>query len=312
MNISTACEQFLSYSQYTKDLSPLTIKAYQQDLNLLVDLTDKNLDVNSVNRDTIRQCVNNLFAKGHSKATVKRRLACYKSLFKWLENEGIVEQTPFYRLDLKIKIPLRLPRNLTQVELKKMHKTAKQELAIDVYNPFDTPVSININQMSIFLALELLLTTGIRVSELASIELNDIHLNDRYIHIYGKGQRERRVFITNNNIKIFIKKYLQFREKKQQSHTVLLINSLGNPATTQTIRIWLKKLSERAQLNRVVTPHMYRHSAATTLIESGVDIRHVQKLLGHQSITTTQIYTHINNAELYKTIVKANIQEKVL
>lgn len=312
MNTSKACELFLSYSQYTKDLSPLTIKAYKQDLSLLVELTGENSAIESITRETIRQCVNHLFAKGQSKATVKRRLACYKSLFKWLENDEVVEQTPFYRLDLKIKLPLRLPRNLTQDELKTMYKTAKQEVAIDVYRSQDLLPYVNINQLSIFLALELLLTTGIRVSELTQIQLSDIHLVDRYIHIRGKGQRERRVFITNNNIKVFIEQYLRYRLTTQPDHTTLFINRLGNPATPQTIRIWMRNLGNQANLSRKITPHMYRHSAATKLLEAGVDIRYVQKLLGHQSITTTQIYTHVNNTELYETIVKANIQGAVL
>ena len=312
MNISKACELFLSYSQYTKDLSPLTIKAYKQDLSLLKELTGEELAVKSITREIVKECVNSLFAKGHSKATVKRRLACYKSLFKWLENEEIIKQTPFYRLDLKVKLPLRLPRNLTHHELKTMYQAAKQQVAFDIYNSCEFSSSINMNQLSIFLALELLLTTGVRVSELTQIQLNDIHLTDRYIHIRGKGERERRVFITNKNIHTFLEKYIRFRLTKNPDHSTLLINKLSNPATTQTIRIWMRKLSEHAKLDRKITPHMYRHSAATNLIEAGVDIRYVQKLLGHQSITTTQIYTHLNNTELYKTIAKANIQGKLL
>lgn len=315
MNISEACFKFLHYSEHTKKLSPLTIKAYEQDLSLLVELSGRNKPVQAVDRDTIRDCVSSLFDKGQSKATVKRRLACFKTLFKWLENEDLIEQTPFYRLDLKIKLPHRLPRNLNQHELKKMLKAAKNELGLSAKSKklcFKSLEKQHISTLTLLVGLELLLTTGVRVSELTSIQLDDIHLDDRYIHIQGKGQRERRVFITSDNIKRLIKQYLHIRLNTHPQHDSFLINRLGRPATPQTMRLWMAKLSKKANLSRKATPHMYRHSAATNLLEAGVDIRYVQKLLGHQSITTTQIYTHVNNTELYEMIVKADIQGRVL
>jgi integrase/recombinase XerD len=235
-------------------------------------------------------------------------------MFSWLESENIIDQTPFYKLNLKIKLPHRLPRNLTSSELIKLRSTAINNLDFNTNDgeSWQTVHRRQINDVSTLIGLELLLTTGVRISELSNIRVNDIHLIESYIHIRGKGQRERRVFITTENIAQLITQYLRLRKKVSASTDSFLINKLGNPATPQTFRLWMKALAKKAKLSRVATPHMYRHSAATHLLEAGVDIRYVQRLLGHQSITTTQIYTHVNNSELYKVIKEADIQGKVL
>lgn len=309
----------MAYTKYTRNLSELTVKAYDQDLSLLVMIIGKDEDVEKVDRDSIRRCVDALFAKGQSNATVKRRLACYKSFFKWLENEEIIQQSPFHRLDLKVRLPHRIPRNLGGDELKKMLQTTKNQIGFDPHSlvsknkTFQNRISKkNLNHLTLLLALDLLLTTGVRISELTSLQLTDIALAERHFHIRGKGQRERRVFIANNSIYKFIQEYLQIRSGFSPSHDLFLINKLGNPATAQSIRLWMAKMSEYANLSRKATPHMYRHSAATNLLEAGVDIRYVQKLLGHQSITTTQIYTHVNNTELFDIVIKADIQGRFL
>lgn len=317
MLIKDACEQFLIYSRCTKYLSPHTIKAYKRDLETFLIITGQSTPIKEYDRNKLREYVNELFSEGLSKATVKRRLACLKTMFKWLENEEQIEVTPFYRLDLKIRLPQRLPRNLSTQEIRKILNTIKSDLGLPkdieyTAEEFGEITKRNINEITTLISLELLFTTGVRVSELVGINLDDIYLKERYIHIRGKGQRERRVFISDTAIQNLIKSYIQQRQITHPNHNTLLVNSLGRPATTQTVRIWVKKLSEKAKLSRRATPHMYRHSAATHLLGAGVDISYVQKLLGHQSISTTQIYTHVNHKELYRNVVKANIRRKIL
>jgi integrase/recombinase XerD len=314
MSIIESCQSYISYARDVKQLSPLTIKAYQQDLNLLTKLIDPEKTIGFLSRDCLRDVVKKMFKMGQSHASVKRRMACYKTMFSWLESENIIDQTPFYKLNLKIKLPHRLPRNLTSSELIKLRSTAVNNLDFDSddIESWQTVHRRHINDISTLIGLELLLTTGVRISELSNIRVHDIHLIESYIHIRGKGQRERRVFITTENIAQLITRYLRLRKKVSASTDLFLINKLGNAATPQTFRLWMKALAKKAKLSRVATPHMYRHSAATHLLEAGVDIRYVQRLLGHQSITTTQIYTHVNNSELYKVIKGADIQGKVL
>ncbi len=317
MLISEACKQFLVFSEQTKKLSPHTIKAYRRDLTTFLEITGYGTPISQCDRKTVREFVNTLFSRGLSKSTVKRRIACIKTLFKWLEGEELIETSPFYRLDLKIRLPQKLPRNLSIQELNKLLSVSKNNLKLarkSIYKArdFSNIGKGNINDLTTLLCIELLFTTGVRVSELVGISLTDIYLKERYVHIKGKGQRERRVFITDTSIQNLITSYILYRQVTNPDHDKLLVNSIGRPANTQTVRIWIKKSSKIANLNRIATPHMYRHSTATQLLSSGVDISYVQKLLGHQSISTTQIYTHINHEELFKNIAKANIRGGIL
>lgn len=317
MYIFEACQRFLAYAETTKKLSPHTIRAYRQDLEAFNLATDTQQKIIQVDKQTIQDFIHYSFDKGLSQATVKRRVACLKALFKWLESEEVIEDTPFRKLDLKIRLPHKLPRNLSTQELNKLLKIARKHLKLtrsSTYQAadFENISKSNINHLTTLVCIELLFTTGVRVGELTEITLTDIYIHEQYIHIKGKGQRERRVFITDKSIYNLIQTYLKFRSITQPNHEVFLVNSRGQPATTQTVRIWLKKCSQQAKLTRTATPHMYRHATATELLSSGVDITYVQKLLGHQSISTTQIYTHINHRELFKNVVKANIRKEIL
>lgn len=317
MYLGQSVSGFLFYSQNTKQLSSHTIRAYQLDLEVFVSLIGRNKEIELIDRSILNQFVDHLFTKGLSQATVKRKLACLKSFFKWLENEEAIRDSPFRRFELKIRLPQKLPRNLSSQELNRLLISARKNLRLSkhasyIEDDFSQLTKTNINDLTTLLSIELLFTTGIRVSELTSIALSDIYLTELFIHIKGKGQRERRVFITDQSIKNLIQSYLKFRKITEPNHNNFLVNSRGRPATTQTVRIWLKKISKQAKLNKIATPHMYRHSTATELLNSGVDITYVQKLLGHQSISTTQIYTHINHKDLFTNIVQANIRREVL
>ncbi|MCE2027498.1 tyrosine-type recombinase/integrase [Sessilibacter corallicola] len=317
MNLQKACAEFLDYSTYVKKLSHHSIRAYHRDLATFQEILGPRKLIKRIDRNSIKKYVDASFAKDMTPLTMKRRLACLKTFFKWLENEEVIETSPFHKLDLKIRIPAKLPRNLSTNELNKILRVASKNLGLLRKTSYETREfkkisKSNINDLTTLISIELLFTTGIRVAELTGISLSDIYLNERYIHIRGKGQRERRVFITDNSIYNLIKSYIHYRTVTNPEHDTLLVNSIGRPATTQTVRIWLKNISKKAKINKIATPHMYRHSTATELLSAGVDIVYVQKLLGHQSISTTQIYTHVNHDEVYRNVVKANIREEIL
>ena len=317
MNIHKASIKYLNFAEFTKKLSPHSVKAYSRDLSVFVKTLGPRTPIEKINRNSIKTYVDVSFASGLSHATVKRRLACLKAFFKWLESETLIESSPFHKLDLKIRLPKTLPRNLSTIELTKVLKFASSGLGLTKNceysrEEFKNVRKSNINDLTILVCIELLFTTGIRVGELTGILLSDIYIQERYIHIKGKGQRERRVFIIDRSIQNLISSYLHFRQITTPNHEQFLVNSVGRPATPQTVRLWLKKLSKNAKLSRVATPHMYRHSTATELLSSGVDIIYVQKLLGHESITTTQLYTHVNDDEVYRNVSKAKIRGLVL
>ncbi|WP_019602159.1 tyrosine-type recombinase/integrase [Teredinibacter turnerae] len=317
MLVKEACGRFLDYCQYTKKLSHHSIRAYERDLQTFLVVVGRRARLEKIDRKIITRFVDACFADGLSHATVKRRLACLKALFKWLENEEILDDSPFRKFELKVRLPHRLPRNLSVQELNKLLRICRSRLGLPKNSDyrvgeFASVSRSNLNHLTTLVCIELLFTTGVRVGELTGIRLQDIYLHEKFIHIRGKGQRERRVFVTDKSIRNLIESYVQLRKITTPIDQNLLVNSRGRPATSQMVRIWLKNCSKAANLTRVATPHMYRHSTATELLNNGVDIIYVQKLLGHQSISTTQIYAHVSHSDVMRNVALANIRKEVL
>jgi integrase/recombinase XerD len=160
--------------------------------------------------------------------------------------------------------------------------------------------------LTTLVAIEMLFATGIRVGELVSLGIHDMDLQEGSIRIHGKGDRERIVFLPYPETRELIRTYLKLRAKRHPTNESLLIIPKGRAADSQYIRQLVSKAGENAGLNRRITPHMLRHTTATELLNNGVDIRFVQKLLGHQSITTTQIYTQVTDVALRRAITKGH------
>ncbi|MCF6435979.1 tyrosine-type recombinase/integrase [Pseudoalteromonas sp. MMG022] len=311
MQISETCEQFLAYCKTNKQLSTLTLKAYRQDLTTFQSLV-REQEISEFDKKQLQNYLHRLQQTSLSVRTIKRRIACLKAMFRWLEREEFIQTNPFHKADISIKVPTQLPRNIPKSNLRKMLRTARTNLNIckhDSYNITTLSALIktpkHLNQLTALLAIELLFATGVRVSELVNIDIKHIHLSEKKIKIFGKGQRERYVFIPSSEVVELIRAYLSLRNVTTAGHSLLLTNSRGKPASAHFIRKLIRETSHAAKLEKV-TPHMYRHSAACQLLESGVDIRFVQRLLGHQSILTTQLYTHVNDNALQKQITKAN------
>lgn len=311
MKLSEVCGLYLDYCKNIKNLSTLSVNAYYHDLKSFQNLMGEGCKIATVSRQSIYQYIDSLFEEEKSASTVKRRIACLKTMFKWLDEEGIIQHNPFSKFDLKIKIPRRLPRNIKVNELKQMAQSAQACVAkLTTLNK--TPRKRDICALNALLIIEILYSTGIRVSELTSIRLNDINFHAQSIHINGKGQRERQVFLPDHGLINLINSYIQTRSILSKEHDYLLINSRGTPLSSQSARLIVKDNAKRAKISRPITPHMYRHSTATQLLEAGVDIRYVQQLLGHESIQTTEIYTHVENSALKKQIMKADIRRRIL
>jgi integrase/recombinase XerD len=152
-----------------------------------------------------------------------------------------------------------------------------------------------------------MVATGVRVGELVTIGIRDIDVEGGTIRVLGKGQRERIVYVTDSWQRRLIGSYLHTRADSSPRHDVALVNSHGERLSTATVRARLAKASADARLGRHLTPHMLRHTAATQLIESGVDIRFVQRLLGHASLSTTEIYTHVSDSALRSAVEDARV-----
>lgn len=314
MQLTEAANQFLSHCRHEKNLSEHTLRAYATDLAEFQRFVKSERAIQTCDRQLIRDYLRYLFEERSLKATsVKRRIACLKAMFGWLETEMSLEKNPFHRFSVKIRLPALLPRALTRIELNNLLSTPIQALGFTNRTAYSTETFIHTTssrkgfiQLTTLLSLELLFATGARVGELVQIKISDINLDEGIIIIKGKGNRERQVFLPDESIRSLIRAYKASRTKFSPATTVLLINTRGTPASTQLIRLLVRRAGEQAKLTRRATPHMLRHSTATHLLNAGVDIRFVQRLLGHQSITTTQNYTHVSDSQLKFAICRAH------
>lgn len=289
MDINVAAAAFLRHCQAERDLSENTLKAYRQDLGEIA----KYLGEGGLSPEApsgLTAYAEWLSTKRNlAPTTVKRRLACLRALFAWAERRGEIGTSPFRVTELRIRLPKRLPRCLSAVELKTLFAARRERGA------------------AIALAILLLFTTGMRVSELTALTVADIDLERRTLRVRGKGDRERLVFLTSGEVVSELRSFMKDEGlKRAVPSTWLFRNRNGGRLSTNGIRHKLRSIAANAGLSRRITPHMLRHSAATSLLEAGIDIRFVQRLLGHRSISTTEIYTHVSDERLKQAVFKAN------
>jgi integrase/recombinase XerD len=297
--IVDACEAFIQNCGGVRKLSEHTTRAYRLDLNRFAAFAGSGAEINSCERSTLQQYIEHLFTQHHLKETsAKRHVASLRSLFRWLEDEGHVPEDPFRGARIRIRLPKRLPRVLSRGEVAAL---------LD-----QSPMNGDFMQLSTRVAAELLFATGIRVAELAALRDEDIDLTAGVITITGKGDRQRRVYIPDAEIRDLLVAYNKARTDHGHAGPSFLVNSRGGPASPQFIRRLIRKLGEHVALTRRVTPHMFRHSIATYLLEEGVDIRYVQRLLGHRSIVTTEIYTHVADAALKSRVVERHPRKTIV
>ena len=275
-----------------------TTRAYRIDLTRFARFAGAAKDVASFDRAVLIQYVEHLFAEHHLKeSSAKRHVASVRSLFRWLEENEHVAEDPFRGARVRIRLPRRLPRVLSRAELATI---------------LEHPASSDFGSITARVAAELLFATGVRVAELAALRDSDIDLAAGVITITGKGSRQRRVYIPDAEIRELILAYRCARDARERESDAFLVNSRGGAASPQYIRRLVRQLGESAALTRRITPHMFRHSVATYLLEEGVDIRYVQRLLGHRSIVTTEIYTHVADAALKSRVIERHPRKSIL
>jgi integrase/recombinase XerD len=278
-----AATAFIRHCQSIRKLSPHTIRAYDLDLTRFSQFLGKRGAVTSCDKTVIQNYVRHLFdVHALKESSVKRHLATLRSLFRWLEEDGEAIEDPFRGARIRIRMPKRLPRIIARADLRRLLLHDRPHAFAD---------------LTAYVATELLFATGMRVSELASLLDSAVEVDEGTITIIGKGNRQRRVFIPDE-LKSLIRDYRTIRDRCPSTADTFLINTRGAAASPQMIRRLVRIHGERSSVRDRVTPHMFRHSVATYLLEEGVDIRYVQRLLGHRSISTTEIYTHVADSAL--------------
>lgn len=290
--LTAALSGFQSFCLYQKNLSAKTMKAYGTDLrqfHAFLNSFGFKGTIGEASKIEIKAWLESL--SGLKPKSVKRKIATVKALFNYLEYEDEIAINPMRKMRIHIKEPKNLPQVLSVAEVKKILHAAYRRLQAarsgTVHSQFECVRNV--------VVLELLFATGARVSEIACLTLDCIDIRTGLLVVKGKGDRERMLQVCNAEALAILQQYYHLAKPLiNASSRRLLINRLGRPLTDQSIRLIVKRAVAAAAVQKRVTPHTFRHSFATLLLEKDVDIRYIQSLLGHSSVTTTQLYTHIN------------------
>lgn len=273
-------EWYVDMAEHEKRLSPHTVKAYRIDLKQFCKFAgDKTVD-----RELLSQYIKHL-NRSFSSRSSKRKMASVRAFYKELEVNDLLGENPFDRFRVKIHTPKQLPRVIPEVIIKAILETA--------YRSYKSGSKWVLRDIVV---LELLFSTGMRVSELCEISKDNFFLdqNTMGITINGKGRKERIIQINTPELVRLMGRYRNEFLQQINFCGKVLINNRGNPLSSQSVRRIISKYMNQIDKSLHVTPHMFRHTFATSLLEEGVDIRYIQSLLGHSSISTTQIYTHVS------------------
>ena len=294
MTWSEAIENYANYLRFEKNASENTIEAYVSDLQKLQDFAEQNL-MNitpiTISYEHLQEFLYQISKINYSERTQARWISSIKGFFSFLLEDELREDNPSALLETP-KLGLYLPDTLSLEEIEKLISATEENTDLAKRNRC---------------MIEVLYGCGLRVSELTELQISNINFKENYLKIQGKGDKVRFVpladytadFITNyiNNIR--------HKQKINPQHSdILFLNSRGAQISRQMVFLIIKEIVRKAGIQKNISPHTFRHSFATHLLQNGADLRFIQEMLGHSSITTTEIYTHLNTEELHETILK--------
>ncbi len=219
--------------------------------------------------------------------TVKRKIASLKALFHYFEYRDLIERNPFSKIQVKFREPVLLPKTIPLHTIETFLSIIYKQLS-DAKTAYKKR-----NALRDAAVIELLFATGMRISELCSLNVESVNLYDRTILIYGKGSKERKVQIGNDDVVSILERYKTDFRTEIQSCGHFFANQNGKELSDQAVRRMINRYTSLAAIDLHITPHMFRHTFATSLLEADVDIRYIQEILGHSSINITEIYTHV-------------------
>lgn len=297
-SISVAISEFIWHCRYEKCLNEKTINAYETDLKQFEELSRAIL-LEDVDKTHIQ---NWLKAISHYKhKTIKRKLASLKCFISYVEIENDWFNNPLRRMSIKVKEPSSLPTVMTMEEIRTILCTVYKK----ANNGQGQKHYLGIRNSAI---IELLFATGIRVDELCKLKNEDVNLSSGFIKIHGKGNRDRLVAVCQKETITALQTWLNM---KNPDNPVFFINRLNRPITPQNIRQMIHNVVSDSKILKHITPHTFRHTLATLLLEEEVDIRYIQQILGHSSIKTTEIYTHVTTKKQREILLSKHPRMKV-
>ncbi|MGX7203034.1 hypothetical protein BCR22_11255 [Enterococcus plantarum] len=285
----TKLEQYYEYCHYQKKLDKKTLKAYRIDLRQFFEYIEEN-NFSQINRLTIENYIQYL-SLTYKTTSIKRKYASLKTYFSYLVYMEFILLNPFSNMRLQLKEDTLLPRIFSLNILEQLLKTAYTQNSEQVTKQTSFQRFTKIRTIAV---LELLFSTGIRVSELCNLTLENTDLTNQKILIKGKGSKERVLYLSNNEVIVAMQKYMHLRNQSKSDCPNFFINRLGERLSEQSVRTIINDIGRKADISTHLTPHMFRHTLATTLLDEGVDCRYIQRILGHSSIKTTERYIHVS------------------
>ena len=271
-------DEYLNYLEYNRNYSLKTVDNYRLDiLDYFKYLNQECLNYKEVEYEDLMGLFAHFETLKLSSKSIRRHISSLKGFYKYLNRKNIINSNPFDYVVLPKK-EIKLPRYLTYDDL------------IVIFDSLEIKTIYDLRDR---LILELMYATGVRVSELINIKINDISFSNQSINIIGKGQKMRIVYYNNVCKKILDKYMNNYKEINKKKLNYLILNQNGNKLTTAGISYILNQVIKKISFEKHITPHMLRHSFATHLLNNGCDLLTVQELLGHSSISTTGIYTHV-------------------
>ena len=289
-------KKYLEYLKIERKYSDKTIMSYYSDLNeYYCFLNQLHQKITNINYDVVEQYLRYLYKKDINKNSLARKLSSIRGFYNYLVRENMVEANYFKDIS-NPKKELYLPKFLKREESNKIFSICEEDSPLNQRNT---------------LIIELLYATGLRVSELVNIRINDIDQNDRTIKILGKGSKERLVIYNNHTqraLELYLKDGYVFLNKLNSSY--LILNKDGNKLSERYVRNIVDKMVHNARLDIKISPHTLRHTFATDMLENGADLMTVKELLGHESLNTTSIYTHVTNEQIKKVYKETHPKKK--
>ena len=286
--------KYINYLEAERNASPYTVRNYSNDLiEFLNFVREKNVSsLEEVNRQILRDFLSRLTGKGIFKTSIARKLSAIRSFYRYLMRQGIIKSNPLEGTSSP-KLDKRLPAFLTLGEVEQL---------------LSTPDLITPKGRRDRALMEIIYASGLRVSELVKIDLGDIDLDNREIRVLGKGLKER-VVLMGKPAQVALATYLNEARPKllgEKKTSALFLNRDGERLLKRRVQKIIRKYAKLAGIEKRVHPHMLRHSFATHLLDGGADLRVVQELLGHKSLSSTQIYTHVTKSQAKKIYLKAH------
>lgn len=291
-------EKFLEKLKYEYNYSDFTINSYDYEITKFLNyLNDSKIDYRKINLDIIRNYLKYLDNLNYKKNSVSKNLSSLRSYYKFLIEENIISKNPFKNIS-NPKKDKKLPDFLNYEEINKIFETIDVNTVLGLRNRC---------------ILEILYDTGIRVSELVNLKINNIDFSNKTINIFGKGKKERIVYY-GDYLQEILEKYINTSRKEllnKKATEYLILNNNGSKITTRGVEYIVDKIVNEAAIKHKISPHVLRHTFATHMLNGGADIKSIQQLLGHESLSTTGIYTHITNDVLRQEYLKNHPRSKL-